>query len=173
MARRQTGFREEIGIQIKGILIIAVAVFCYAGVVYADQAGELGLFVHNLFRTIAGDTAVVIPFLIGILGLRTMLPEQTYNLKSRLIGILHPAAPLHHLGSFQANARAGRCFYRAGFLPGQHADGAAEDGRGSSRRRHCRVSLFCFKEIGSYIVIAALALVATLLITNVTVTQNL
>jgi len=123
MARRQTGFREEIGIQIKGILIIAVAVFCYAGVVYADQAGELGLFVHNLFRTIAGDTAVVIPFLIGILGLRTMLPEQTYNLKSRLIGILILLLLFTIWAHFklmleQVDAFTGQDFYRASMQMG-------------------------------------------------------
>jgi len=142
MARRQTGFREEIGIQIKGILIIAVAVFCYAGVVYADQAGELGLFVHNLFRTIAGDTAVVIPFLIGILGLRTMLPEQTYNLKSRLIGILILLLLFTIWAHFklmleQVDAFTGQDFYRASMQMGLQKMGG-----GSSRRRHCRVSLF-------------------------------
>lgn len=171
MARRQTGFREEIGIQIKGILIIAVAVFCYAGVVYADQAGELGLFVHNLFRTIAGDTAVVIPFLIGILGLRTMLPEQTYNLKSRLIGILILLLLFTIWAHFklmleQVDAFTGQDFYRASLQMGLQKMGGGLLGAAIAV-----FLFFCFKEIGSYIVIAALALVATLLITNVTVTQ--
>lgn len=171
MARRRTGFREEIGTQIKGILIIAVAVFCYAGVVYADQAGELGMFVHNLFRIIAGDTAVVIPFLIGILGLRAMLPEQTYNLKSRLIGILILLFLFTIWAHFklmleQVDAFAGQDFYRASLQMGLQKMGG-----GLLGAAFAVLLFFCFREIGSYIVIAALALIASLLITNVTVTQ--
>jgi S-DNA-T family DNA segregation ATPase FtsK/SpoIIIE len=171
MARRQTGFREEIGAQIKGILIIAIAVFCYAGVTHAEQAGELGIFVHNLFRIIAGDTAVVIPFLIAILGLRTMLPEQTYNLKSRLIGILILLLLFTIWAHFklmleQADAFTGQDFYRASLQMGLQKTGG-----GLLGAIFAVFLFFCFKEIGSYIVLAAAGLIAVLLITNVTVTQ--
>ena len=130
MARRRKGLREEIGTQIKGILIIALAVFCYAGVIYGGQAGELGEFVHNLFRIIAGDTAVVIPFLIGILGLRIMLPEQTYNLKSRLIGILILLLLFTIWAHFrlmleQIDAFTGQNFYWASLQMGLQKWGAA------------------------------------------------
>ena len=171
MAGRQTGFREEIGAQIKGILIIAIAVFCYAGVVHAEQAGELGIFVHNLFGIIAGDTAVVIPFLIAILGLRTMLPEQTYNLKTRLIGILILLLLFTIWAHFklmleQPDAFTGQDFYRASLQMGLQKTGG-----GLLGAIFAVFLFFCFKEIGSYIVLAAAALIAVLLITNVTVTQ--
>jgi len=171
MARRPTGFREEIGAQVKGILIIAIAVFCYAGVTHAEQAGELGIFVHNLFRIIAGDTAVVIPFLIAILGLRTMLPEQTYNLKSRLIGILILLLLFTIWAHFklmleQADAFTGQDFYRASLQMGLQKTGG-----GLLGAIFAVFLFFCFKEIGSYIVLAAAGLIAVLLITNVTVTQ--
>ena len=168
---RKTGFREEIGTQIKGILIIAVAVFCYAGVVYAEQAGELGIFVHNFFRTVAGDTAVVIPFLIAIIGLRVMLPEQTYNLKTRLIGIIILLLLFTIWAHFQlmleqVDAFTGKDFYRASLQLGLQKTGG-----GLLGAAFALFLFFFFKEIGSYIVLAAAALVATLLITNVTVTQ--
>ena len=171
MARRRTGLREEIGTQIKGILIIALAVFCYAGVTYAGQAGELGEFVHRLFRIIAGDTAVVIPFLIGILGLRIMLPAQTYNLKSRLIGILILLLLFTIRAHFslmleQVDAFTGQDFYRASLQMGLQ-----QMGGGLLGAAFAVVLFFCFKEIGSYIVITAAAVVALLLIMNVTVTQ--
>lgn len=171
MARRRTTLREEIGTQIKGILIIALAVFCYAGVIYAEQAGELGLFVHNLFRIIAGDTAVVIPFLIGILGLRVMLPAQTYNLKTRLVGIiilllLFTIRAHFSLMLEQVDAFTGQDFYRASL-----AMGLEKMGGGLLGAAFAVTLFFCFKEIGSYIVIAAAAVVALLLIMNVTVTQ--
>ncbi len=169
--RSQSGLREEIGTQIKGILVIALAVFCYAGVTYSEQAGELGLFVNNLFRIIAGDTAVVIPFLIGILGLRIVLPDQTFNLKSRLIGIiilllLFTVRAHFTLMLEQVDAFTGQDFYRAMLNMGLQKMGGGLLGAAMAV-----LLFFCFKEIGSYIVIAAAALVALLLIMNVTVTQ--
>ncbi len=169
-APQRTGPREEIGMQIKGILLIALAVFCYAGVIYAEQAGELGIFVHNLFRIIAGDTAVVIPLLIGALGLRIMLPESL-NIKSRLIGIIillllftiraHFSLMLEQLDAF-----TGQDFYRTTLQMGWQKMGGGLVGA-----VFAALLFFCFKEIGSYIVIAAAALIALLLIMNVTVTQ--
>ncbi len=171
MARRRTGKEEEIGTQIKGILIIAVAIFCYAAVSHAGQAGELGLFVHNLFRTVAGDTAVVIPLLIAIFGLRTMVPEHKLNLKSRLIGIIILLLLFTIWAHFklmleQVDAFTGQDFYRACLQMGLQKEGG-----GILGAAFAVLLFFCFREIGSYIVLAALALVAVLLITNVTVTQ--
>lgn len=168
--QRGTGLREEMGTQIKGILIIALAVFCYAAVIYADRAGELGMFVNNLFRIIAGDTAVVIPFLIGLLGLRIILPEA-YNLKSRLIGIiilllLFTIRAHFSLMLEQVDAFTGQNFYRASLEMGWHKMGG-----GLLGAAFAVLLFFCFKEIGSYIVIAAAALVALLLIMNITVIQ--
>ena len=170
-SRSGAGLREEIGTQIKGILVIALAVFCYAGVTCSDQAGELGLFVNNFFRIIAGETAVVIPFLIGILGLRIMLPDQTFNLKTRLIGIiilllLFTVRAHFSLMLEQVDAFAGQDFYRAMLNMGLQKMGGGLLGAAIAV-----LLFFCFKEIGSYIVIAAAALVALLLIMNVTVTQ--
>ena len=171
MSRRGTGFREEIGAQIKGILVITLAVFCYAAVLHAEQAGELGIFVHNLFRIIAGDTAVVIPFLIAVIGLRIMLPEQTYNLKTRLIGLLILLLLFTIWAHFQlmlehAEALSGQDFYRTSLQMGLQKEG------GGLLGAIFAVGLFFFfREIGSYIILAAAALVAALLITNVTITQ--
>ncbi|HPU00677.1 MAG TPA: DNA translocase FtsK [Bacillota bacterium] len=171
MARRRTGLREELGTQIKGILVIALGVFCYAGVTQGGQAGSLGEFVQNFFRLIAGETAVVIPLLIGLLGLRIMIPEESYNLKSRFIGILillllftvwaHFRLMLEQLDAF-----SGQNFYRASLQMGWNQMGGGLLGAAIAV-----LLFFCFREIGSYIVITAAAAVALLLVMNVTVTQ--
>ena len=55
MRGKPAGVRDEMHTQIKGILLLAVAVFCYAGLQYTEQSGQLGSTVHNVLRTLAED----------------------------------------------------------------------------------------------------------------------
>ena len=86
--RTRRGLNEEIKSQIRGILMIALAVFCYTGLQFTEQTGTLGEFVNNLLRITAGETAIVIPFIIGVVALRSIIPDKTMNMKSRLVGVL-------------------------------------------------------------------------------------
>jgi S-DNA-T family DNA segregation ATPase FtsK/SpoIIIE len=171
--KAKTSLKEEIKTQIKGIILLAAAVFCFAGVQYADQTGRLGIFVYNTMHTLAGETAILVPFLIGVLALRTMLPAQILSIKSRLTGILilmilTPVFVHLRLIAEQMEAFADLDFMSAVItsieLGLQHQGGGVVGGL-------LAVLLFHLLNIGSYIVIGALALVALMLITNVSLTQ--
>ncbi|HOP68472.1 MAG: DNA translocase FtsK [Dethiobacteria bacterium] len=169
--RKTQGLKREITTQIKGISMLALAVFCYAGLQQTEQTGWLGGFVYRILRTLAGETAIVIPFLIGILALRIMLPEKILSLKSRLAGLLILLLLVTvsaHLMLMQSELEnlAGVDFYRASLELGTQYRGGGVIGAALSA-----VLFFCFRDIGSYIVIGALGLVALLLITNVSINE--
>ena len=167
MAKRQTNYGNEIKSQIKGIILLALAVFCYAGLVQTGQTGEIGMSVHNILRTLAGRTAIVIPFLIGMLALRLMLPQRIFNVKTRLIGMIillllfmvwaHLQLMIDNL-----DALAGEDFLRVSFRMGLEKDGGGVIGGALAV-----VLFYLFTVVGSQIVLATLALISLLLIVNV------
>ncbi|NLY37975.1 MAG: DNA translocase FtsK [Firmicutes bacterium] len=167
MAKRQTNYGNEIKSQIKGIILLALAVFCYAGLVQTGQTGEIGMSVHNILRTLAGRTAIVIPFLIGMLALRLMLPQRIFNVKTRLIGMIillllfmvwaHLQLMIDNL-----DALAGEDFLRVSFRMGLEKDGGGVIGGALAV-----VLFYLFNVVGSQIVLATLALISLLLIVNV------
>lgn len=167
MAKRQINYGNEIKSQIKGIILLALAVFCYAGLVQTGQTGEIGMSVHNILRTLAGRTAIVIPFLIGMLALRLMLPQRIFNVKTRLIGMIillllfmvwaHLQLMIDNL-----DALAGEDFLRASFRMGLEKDGGGVIGGALAV-----VLFYLFNVVGSQIVLATLALISLLLIVNV------
>ncbi|MEW5785987.1 MAG: DNA translocase FtsK [Bacillota bacterium] len=171
--RRHTGFKDELKSQVKGILLLALAVFCYAGLVQTAQTGEMGAFVHNTLRTLAGQTAIVIPFLIGVLALRVMLPQGIFNIKTRLIGILILLVLFMVWAHLQLmieniNRLSGQDFLRVSFQMGLDKNGGGVMGGAFA------VLLFyLFNVVGSQIVLATLAVISVLLIINVPVGQLL
>jgi len=86
--KKKKGMKKEMRHQVKGILLIALAVFCYVGLVQTDQTGGLGMFTNLILRTLAGDASLALPFFIGILGLRLIIPADRFNLKGRFSGML-------------------------------------------------------------------------------------
>ncbi|HHX86815.1 MAG TPA: hypothetical protein GX693_01395, partial [Firmicutes bacterium] len=168
---RRPGIKEEMSSQIKGLVLLAVAVFCYAGLRQTEQTGELGLFIHNLLRTLAGETAVVIPFLIGFYALREMLPQKILHLKSRLAGVLILLLQFMVSAHFQVmmdqiSSLSGQDFYRASFNLGREHQGGGVLGAIIAMALY-----FFFRDTGSKIVLGTLAVISVLLITNVSLTQ--
>jgi len=86
--RRKKALKKEMRTQVKGILLLALAAFCYVGLVHTGQSGGIGLYVNNILRSLAGNAAIVIPFFIGLLGLRLILPRNRSDIKTRLLGLL-------------------------------------------------------------------------------------
>lgn len=86
--RRKKALRKEMRTQVKGILLLALAAFCYVGLVHTGQSGGVGLYANNILRALAGNAALLIPFFIGILGLRLILPRKRLKFKTRLVGLL-------------------------------------------------------------------------------------
>lgn len=168
---RRSGIKDEMRSQIKGLVLLAAAVFCYAGLRQTAQTGELGLFIHNLLRTLAGETAVVIPFLIGFYALREMIPQKTWHLKSRLAGVLILLLLFMVSAHFQVmmeqiSSLSGQDFYRASFNLGREHLGGGVLGAVIAMALY-----FFFRDVGSKIIIGTLAAISVLLITNVSLTQ--
>ncbi|MDZ4132481.1 MAG: hypothetical protein U1E11_05020, partial [Dethiobacteria bacterium] len=86
--RRKKTLNKEMRTQAKGILLLALAAFCFFSLLRTDQTGGVGLFVNNILRTLAGDAAIALPIFISILALRLLLPQGRFNIKSRLLGLI-------------------------------------------------------------------------------------
>jgi len=169
--RRKTGLKDEFASQVKGILLLALAVFCYAGLTQTGETGELGQSVYRILRILAGETAIVIPFIVGIMALRAILPQEIFNIKKRLIGILLLLLIFMvwaHLDLMveRMDTLAGRNFLRSSFLMGREMEGGGVLGAAFA------VLLFyLLGEVGSQIALVGLALIAALLITSVSVSR--
>ncbi len=168
----KTEFNKEIKLQIKGILFIALAVFCFAGLTYSEQTGHLGIFVNNVLRILAGETALVIPVIVIVFALSIMLPPETLNLKSRLVGIFMLMlifTVYYHLrfmlNNFDAELLADG-FVRSSFKIGYNHEGGGLIGAFFSV-----ILYFLFKDMGSYIVLLTATIISILLIFNITVNQ--
>lgn len=169
------GLKEEIKTQIKGIFLIALAVFCYSGLVMTEQTGYLGEFVNNTLRTVAGETAVVIPFMLGIFALRAMLPHKILNIKSRLAGvaILLALFTVNAHFQFMLSAIQEKELLMTDLLKANWEIAMMHQGGGLLGALIFTILFFLFRDVGSYIVLSTLALVSLLLITNVSITQIL
>lgn len=169
--RRKNGLKDEFTTQVKGILLLSLAVFCYAGLTQTGETGELGQSVYRILRILAGETAIVIPFIVGIMALRAILPQEIFNIKKRLIGILFLLLIFMvwaHLELMveRMDTLAGRDFLRSSFLMGREMEGGGVLGAAFA------VLLFyLLGEVGSQIALVGLALIAALLITSVSVSQ--
>ncbi|NLI69424.1 MAG: DNA translocase FtsK [Firmicutes bacterium] len=170
--RSKKGLNMEIKSQIRGILMIALAVFCYTGLQFTEQTGTLGQFVNNVLRILAGETAIVIPFIVGVVALRSIIPEKTINMKTRLVGVLLLLllfTVTYHL-DFMLN-QVDILDVEEGFLKASFRLGYQHEGGGLVGALFTVILYYCFGEVASYIVIVTLALIGILLIMNVSLTQ--
>ena len=152
--------------QIKAVLWFALAVFILAGIQFPAQTGYFGLFLNYFFRTILGEAAPAFPFLLGVIALSNLCPSKIKNRHYRLAGLLILflllAITLHlMLISQELNIFAREDFYRATLYLGWQQQGGGLIGAVLTI-----VLFFFFKDIGSYIVLSALGVIALLLITN-------
>lgn len=152
--------------QVKAVLWLALAVFILAGIQFPAQTGYFGLFLNYFFRTILGEAAPAFPFLLGVVALSHLYPLKIKNRNHRLAGLLilfflltitmHLTLILQELNIFVRED-----FYRATLYLGWQQQGGGLIGAVLTI-----VLFFFFKDIGSYIVLSALGVIALLLITN-------
>jgi DNA segregation ATPase FtsK/SpoIIIE, S-DNA-T family len=86
--RRRKTLKKEMRTQIKGVMLLALAAVAFIGLISPDQAGGIGQLLSSFMRSLAGDAALVIPFFVALLALRTFLPQNKLQLKNRLSGLL-------------------------------------------------------------------------------------
>lgn len=162
---------KTISSQIKAILWLALAVFILAGIQFTTQTGYLGLLLNYFFRTILGEAALAFPFLLGAIALSHLCPLKIENRRYRFAGLLLLlfllAITLHLMLVLQElDVLARDNFYRATLSLGWQQQGGGLIGAVLTI-----VLFFFFKDIGSYIVISALGVIALLLITNRSLTE--
>jgi DNA segregation ATPase FtsK/SpoIIIE, S-DNA-T family len=86
--RRRKTLKKEMRTQIKGVMLLALAAVALIGLISPGQAGGVGQLLSSFMRTLAGDAALVIPFFVALMAIRTFLPQNKLQLKNRLIGLL-------------------------------------------------------------------------------------
>ncbi len=171
--KRKKRSSQEMQGQVKGILLVALAVFCYVGLVQTDQTGGVGLVVSTVLRTMAGEAAVVVPLFIGILGLRLIIPGENFNVKSRMTGLLilsvlamiwiHLQYIIGRLAYLPAND-----LIMGSFLPGLQGEGGGAIGAAFAVALYFSIGI-----TGTRILLFALALISVLMVVDISVNRLL
>ncbi len=159
--------------QVKGILLVALAIFCYVGLVQTDQAGGLGLAVNTVLRTLAGEAAVVVPFFIGIIGLRLIIPGERFNFKTRMTGLL--ILSVLAMIWIHLQFMIGRMPYLPAdnLVMGSFMPGLSGEGGGAIGAAFAVALYFSIGVTGTRILLFALALISVLLVINVSINRIL
>ena len=84
--KRKKGLNKAMRHQVKGILILALALFCFVGLFYTEQAGGAGHLVNRFLRMLAGNAAVALPLIISFYGIRMVIPSKKAIVTTRLAG---------------------------------------------------------------------------------------
>jgi S-DNA-T family DNA segregation ATPase FtsK/SpoIIIE len=162
---------EFINRQITSVIMMALAVFLFAGIQFTAQTGYLGLLLNNILRTLLGDAALALPFLFAAIALTRLWPLEIENIQYRFLGLailfllltitLHLTMSLEELAALaKGNIYASMIYL-----------GLQQQGGGLLGAVLTVILFFLFKDIGSYIIIVALGILALLLITNSSIVE--
>lgn len=159
--------------QINAVLFLAAAVFIFAGIQFTAQTGWAGFLLNRVFRLLCGEAALAIPFFFMFVAFGFLWAEKVENFPYRLTGIMIVFAllmiSLHlRLTLQELPGVYGRELYRS-----MLSLGLQQQGGGLLGSILAVLLFFFFKDLGSYIVISALAVVALLLLTNCSVIELL
>lgn len=170
--RRKKGLSMEMRSQIKGVLLLALAVFCYVGLMHPDQVGGVGYYLNNILRFIAGDAAYILPVFIALFGFRYILPRGRWQPGTRLSGLIIlllmiPAfVQLQHLTDPVIPAQ-NTLFYES-FVIGLNQQGGGVIGAALGA-----AFLYLLGPLGSSIVLFTITFIAILLIFNISIKRFL
>ena len=156
----------NINSQIHAVLLFAIAIFIFAGIQFTDQTGWAGFIFNRVFRVLCGEAALAIPFLFAFIAFGCLWSFKVNNFSYRLIGLLIIffllLVSLHlRLTMQELHGISGGELYSSMFTLGLQ-----EQGGGVLGAVFAVILFFVFKDLGSYIVISALGVVALLLLTN-------
>lgn len=152
--------------QIRAVLLLAAAVFIFTGIQFTEQTGWAGFILDRIFRFLCGDAALAVPFFFAFVAFGYLWSFKVKMFPYRLAGLiivfvlllisLHLRLTLQDL-----HGVAGGELYRSMLTLGLQ-----QQGGGVLGAVFAVVLFFFFKDLGSYIVISALGVVALLLLTN-------
>ncbi len=158
--------KETIKNQVTAILFIAAAVFLLVCLQFTGQTGLLGTLMNIIFRTLLGEAAIALPFFFLVVSIGYFWPYKIENLKNRLFGLIIVfgilVISLHLRVYLQEAALTGG----KSIFPSMLELGLSQQGGGLIGALLSAVLFFLFKDLGSYIIIISLGLIALLLMTN-------
>jgi DNA segregation ATPase FtsK/SpoIIIE, S-DNA-T family len=170
--KRKKLLNKEMRSQVKGILLIALAVFSFIGIIMPEQAGSAGIYVNMILKTLAGEAAVVIPFFIVIFALRMILPQNKINVRARFFGLLVLQLLFMIWAHLQLIAEripfisADNLFFESILL------GLGGEGGGVIGALFAGALFFLFGYTGSRILVGTVALISVLLIFNISLKRT-
>jgi DNA segregation ATPase FtsK/SpoIIIE, S-DNA-T family len=155
--------------QIKGVLLIAFAAFAIFGLLQHEDTGGVGQFINYLLKILAGKTALFIPIALAAFAFQYLVPKGRLKPGNRLYGLILLALLLagwfHRtnliiLLPFDSSAELFRASLDLGL---------AGIGGGLIGSVVAAAALYLFGQTGSMIIGGALALVAVMLIINLSI----
>jgi S-DNA-T family DNA segregation ATPase FtsK/SpoIIIE len=164
MPSRETG--DEIRLQIKAVLLLAIAALCFAALNFPRQTGEVGLFINNVLRMVTGELAMAAPLIMALLALPQFLPRGIANLRQRVWGIILFLMILLVWAHMRLLDNSAEVLTEHGFARAALKLGYGKQGGGVLGGAISVLLFYAFKDIGSYIFIGAALLISFLLITN-------
>jgi len=164
--------REDIKTQVRGVALLAAAALSFAALIFTAQTGEVGIFFNNVLRLLAGEAAVLVPVLLISCVLLVALRLKITNYRQRMLGlVLFFCLALvfaHMRGMMAGQLDAVR---ESGFMHASLRFGYEQQGGGLIGAIFSVLLYVLFRDVGSYIVLAALSLIAFLLVTNYPLTR--
>lgn len=155
--------------QIRAVLLLAAAIFIFAGIHFTEQTGWAGFFLNMVFRFFCGEAALAVPFLFAFIAVGYLWTDKFQFFPYRLTGLiivfilllisLHLRLTLQELHGITGVELYSRML----------SLGYQQQGGGLLGAIFAVILFFFFKDLGSYIVISALGVVALLLLTNCSV----
>jgi DNA segregation ATPase FtsK/SpoIIIE, S-DNA-T family len=171
--KRKKNVNREMRQQVKGILLLAFSLFTMLCLFQPEQTGSIGVFTNLLLRHLAGDAAIALSIITAVFALRLLLPQGKFQLKNRLLGFLLlnilVITWIHtNLLSLSSPFSSAANLFRTSI-----ALGLAREGGGLIGSIFSGVLLFLLGNRGSLIILGALALIAILLVLNLSVRKVL
>ena len=150
--------REHIKCQLLGIAIMALAALGMA-TFFTTSPGMLGRVIERTMLVLTGEGRYVLPLLLALAGIKMLTGEQRFRLNARVTGIL----VLYMTVLF---------YLHMDIIPSQYFKAALlGQGGGFLGAAGTYLLNLLFGRVGTYIVLAALGLVALILITGSTLGQ--
>ncbi|NLZ94169.1 MAG: DNA translocase FtsK [Firmicutes bacterium] len=165
--------RDEIKQQVKAILIIALAALGFASLLFPRQTGEVGMFFNNVLRMLTGELSLLLPVLLVANSLLHIFPWKIPNIKQRRIGIILFFVILLVYAHLQVMAEEINLLMDLGILKSSFRLGLQQRGGGVLGSILAVALYYLFRDLGSRIILLALALIAFLLVTNISLAQLL
>ncbi len=86
--KRKKGLNKDMRRQVQGILLLALAIFSAVGIFAAGSTGTVGSYLTLLFRSAAGEAALMLSLFLAIMGMRLVLPKKSRVINRRLLGLV-------------------------------------------------------------------------------------